>query len=143
VRAGAFVSIYARGVLRGCIGSVEAEEAVEKVVARMAVAAARDDPRFPPVQGHEVKDLAIELSILTPPIGAHPDDVVPGRDGVVVKRGFRQGLLLPQVADKWRLDRVALLRMACRKAGLADDDWQDERTQLQTFRAFVFGTPAA
>jgi AmmeMemoRadiSam system protein A len=139
--AGAFVTLYAGDELRGCIGQIEADEPLARVVARMAVAAARDDPRFEPVTRAELGGLRLEISVLTEARPASPAEVVPGRDGVLVRRGGRQGVLLPQVATEWGLGREALLCMVCRKAGLSDRAWQDDATELLTFQAVVIGAP--
>ena len=96
--AGAFVTLYKGEELRGCLGHLEADRPLGRVVAEMAIAAACDDPRFPPVSAEEVPDLSIEISVLTEPRPASPETVAVGRDGVIVRRGERQGVLLPQVA---------------------------------------------
>jgi AmmeMemoRadiSam system protein A len=109
----------------------------------MAVAAARDDPRFPPLGADELDDLEIEVSVLTPLVRAQAADVVPGRDGVMVGRGGRSGVLLPQVAAHHGWDRERLLSEVCRKAGLPRDAWREEGTELQVFQAQVItATPA-
>ncbi len=143
VHAGAFVCLYAGEDLRGCMGHVEADRPVARVVRKMAVAAARDDPRFGPLKPVEFEGLGIEISVLTPPAPASADDVVIGRDGLVVRRANRLGVLLPQVAEEWDLDREGFLAMACRKAGLPRDAWKDPRTSLMTFQAEVIGAPVA
>lgn len=125
------------------MGHMEADRPLARVVRKMAVAAARDDPRFPPLRPFELELLAIEISILSQPAPATAEDVVVGRDGVVIRRGGRQGVLLPQVAAEWGLDRDAFLGMACRKAGLPKDAWRDAHTTLLTFQAGVIGAPVA
>ena len=142
-RAGAFVTLYHRGELRGCIGHLEADRPLAEVVGELAVAAARDDPRFPPVTAAEAGELAIEISVLTPFAPARPEDVVPGRDGVLVRRGTRQGVLLPRVAPDHGWSRETLLAMACRKAGLPPDAWLDRRTAVFTFQAQVIAAAPA
>jgi AmmeMemoRadiSam system protein A len=143
VPSGAFVSLYHGEELRGCLGHIGADRPLTQVVAEMAVAAARDDPRFPPISGDEVPDLTIEISVLTEPRPARPEAVEVGRDGVIVRRGARQGVLLPQVAVEYDWDRETLLTMACRKAGLPDGAWREGRTELLVFQAEVItATPA-
>ncbi|MFI5207145.1 MAG: AmmeMemoRadiSam system protein A [Gemmatimonadales bacterium] len=135
--AGAFVTLYRGEELRGCLGRLEADQPLGQVVAEMAVAAARDDPRFPPVSADEVQDLTIEISVLTEPKPARPEGVEVGRDGVIVRKGARQGVLLPQVATEYDWDRETLLTMVCRKAGLPDHAWRDRRAELLVFQAEV------
>ena len=133
--AGAFVSLYLRGKLRGCIGHLDADRPLVETVLAMAVAAARDDPRFPPLTSDELEGLDVELSVLSPCRSARAADVVPGRDGVLVRRGDRQGVFLPQVAAEFGWDRETLLTMVCRKAGLAGDAWRQDQVELFTFEA--------
>jgi uncharacterized protein len=136
---GAFVTIHERGDLRGCIGHTEADTPVGAIVARCAVAACSADPRFPPVGPHELDALALELSLL----GAftmieHAEEIEVGRHGLAIERGWRRGLLLPQVAVEWGWDRDTFLAHACRKAGLSMDAWKCGAT-IWRFEAEVFG----
>jgi len=135
--AGVFVSLYRRGALRGCIGQLTADQPLGNAVRAMAVAAARDDPRFPPLSADELDDLEVELSLISPCRSARADDVVPGRDGVLVRRGSHQGVLLPQVAAAFGWDRETLLTMVCRKAGLEPGAWRGDEVELFTFEAQV------
>jgi AmmeMemoRadiSam system protein A len=138
---GAFVTLHARGELRGCIGHLETDEPLGRVVPRCAVAACSTDPRFPAVTRAEAPGIIIELSLLGELEridGAV--DVEVGRHGLVVKRGWHRGLLLPQVAVEWKWDREAFLSHTCRKAGLSPDAWQHGAT-LWRFEAEVFAEP--
>jgi len=136
---GAFVTLHTRGDLRGCIGHIEPNEPLGRVVARCAVAASSTDPRFPPVTAAELDAIAIEISLLGPlePIEG-PHDIDVGRHGLVVERGWHRGLLLPQVATEWQWDADAFLAHTCEKAGLPGDAWQKGAT-LWRFEAEVFG----
>jgi len=137
VPRGVFVSLHRQGALRGCLGHLEADLGVGEVTRRMAIAAARDDPRFPPVSPDELDELDVEVSVLTPSHPVRADDVVPGRDGLVVHRGTRLGVLLPQVAVEQRWDRLAFLRAVCQKAGLSAEAWRDPDTELFAFSAQI------
>jgi AmmeMemoRadiSam system protein A len=134
---GVFVSLHRGGALRGCLGHLEADVPVAENTRRMAVAAARDDPRFPPVAPEELDDLDVEVSVLSPFARVRPEDVVPGRDGLLVRRGPHAGVLLPQVATEHRWDRVTLLKAVCQKASLPTEAWRDATTELFAFRAQV------
>jgi AmmeMemoRadiSam system protein A len=134
---GVFVSLHRRGELRGCLGHIEPDFPVAEAVRRMAVASARDDPRFPPVAPDELEDLEVEVSVLSPSLRVRPEDVVPGRDGLIVQRGERMGVLLPQVAVEQRWDRTAFLGNVCRKALLPAEAWRETGTELYAFRAQV------
>lgn len=136
---GAFVTLQARGELRGCIGHVEPDEPLAAVVARCAVLACSADSRFPPVTSSEVTALQIELSLLGPliPVG-NVVEVEIGRDGLVIEERWRRGLLLPQVATEWKWDRKTFLAQTCRKAGLPADAWK-RGAHVWRFEAEVFG----
>ena len=102
-----FVTLYTNHQLHGCIGSVEAIRPLALDVARNAVSAARNDPRFPVLRADELDDTEIEISILTPMVQVPYRDLNdliarlrPGVDGVLVEQGRRRGLLLPQVWEK-------------------------------------------
>ncbi len=129
--------------LRGCIGHVEPQYPLERAVAHSAVAAALEDPRFPPVTRDELGDLALEISLLEPPRAIKPTEVEPGRHGLIVSMGGRRGLLLPQVAPEQGWDREQLLIHTCLKAGLPEDTWQEPAVELLGFTATVFGEDEA
>ncbi len=134
---GVFVSLHDHGALRGCLGHLEPDLPVGEAVRRMAVAAAHEDPRFPPVAREELAGLDVEVSVLSPSLPIRPEDVVPGRDGLIVQRGPRMGVLLPQVAAEERWDRLTFLRGVCRKAGLPAESWREPGTALFAFQAQV------
>ena len=137
--AGAFVTLHKRGDLRGCIGHIEPTEPLGTVVPRCAVASCSSDPRFPPITPAELGEIRIEISLLGPLESiAGPQDVAIGRHGLVVERGWRRGLLLPQVAIEWRWDADAFLAHTCQKAGLPRDAWRHGVT-IWRFEAEVFG----
>jgi len=136
----AFVTLHVGGELRGCIGTSERRRPLWRVVGEMAGAAATRDPRFPPITVEDLRDLTVEISVLTPEVIIHrPEEIVIGRHGVDVRRDGARGLLLPQVALEHDLDREHFLAATCRKAGLAADAWQDPGTEIRVFEADVFG----
>jgi len=136
---GAFVTLHKHGELRGCIGHIEANEPLGKVVTRCAVAAASTDPRFPPITADELRQIEIEISLLGPlePIDG-PGEIEVGRHGLVVEQGWQRGLLLPQVAPEWNWDADAFLAHTCHKAGLPPDAWK-HGARIFRFEAEVFG----
>ena len=136
---GVFVTLHKGGSLRGCIGHIEPTEALGSVVPRCAVSAGSSDPRFPPLAPDELEAIDIEISLLGPlePI-AGPQDIVVGRHGLVVERGWQRGLLLPQVATEWQWDADAFLAHTCDKAGLPRDAWK-KGAKVWRFEAEVFG----
>jgi AmmeMemoRadiSam system protein A len=136
---GAFVTLYKRGILRGCIGSLEPCAPLYKTVERMAQAAAFEDPRFRPVTEEELPYLELEISALTPMEEVDdPEMIEVGRHGILIKKGFQSGLLLPQVAAERNWDRRTFLEETCRKAGLDKNAWLDDDTEIYVFSADVF-----
>ena len=136
----AFVTLRVRETseLRGCIGEVIAREPLWECVRNMAVAAATDDPRFPPVALGELPGLHIEISALTPMTPIKPEQVVVGRHGLMIVKGFNRGLLLPQVPVEQGWDREEFLRGLCHKAWLPSNAWKDKDAQLSGFEAEVW-----
>jgi AmmeMemoRadiSam system protein A len=137
-RCGAFVTIHRRHELRACLGRLETDWAVSRVVAHLGRAAADSDPRFAPVTPDELAVLTIEISALTPEQEVRSvADIEIGRHGLIVERGHRRGLLLPQVATEHGWDVEAFLEHTCMKAGLPVDAWKDD-VRILSFEAEVF-----
>ncbi len=136
----AFVTLHAGEALRGCIGYTEAAAPLYRTVQECAVAAATEDPRFPPVAPRELSRLSFEISVLSPLSPIRASDVEVGVHGLLIARGGRRGLLLPQVPVEWGWEREEFLRQLCRKAGLPGDAWK-EGSELYAFTAEVFGEP--
>lgn len=139
--SGAFVTIKRGGQLRGCIGTLQCRQSLAAEIERVAVSAAREDPRFSPLQASELHDVTIEVSVLGPLEPIDPQDpasVEIGRHGLVVEQGHRRGLLLPQVATEWGWDRETFLSQTCVKAGLPPGAWRHGAT-VYRFDAIVFG----
>ncbi len=137
----AFVTLRRRdsGDLRGCRGECVAQRPLIESVVHAAIAAATDDPRFPPVTLEELPALRIEISALTAMSPIRPEEVVVGRHGLMIVSKPKSGLLLPQVAVTYGWDREAFLRGLCRKAGLAEGAWESEDVQLYAFESEVWG----
>ncbi|HET6451233.1 MAG TPA: AmmeMemoRadiSam system protein A [Spirochaetia bacterium] len=139
---GAFVTLRLDGELRGCIGHVSACQALLDAVKSAAIAAAFNDPRFPPLTPAEYAGVQIEISVLSPfQRISDPCQVVPGTHGVMIRSGYRSGLLLPQVATEQGWNRETFLSHACRKAGLPPDAWKSPPTTIDIFTATVFHEP--
>ena len=135
----AFVTIHEAGRLRGCIGLMRFEVPLWQNVRDAAAAAALDDPRFRPVSEPELTALELEVSVLDPPVElADPSGFVAGRHGIVVERGARRALLLPQVAIEMGWDETKMLEAVCRKADLPADAWRAESTRLLVFESTCF-----
>lgn len=131
--------------LRGCIGFPYPVKKLGEAIQEATVAAASEDPRFPPVRPMELNSIVVEVSILTPPKlleAARRKDVRKmiriGKDGLMVSRSYASGLLLPQVATEFGFDQQEFLSQACIKAGLTPDSWLDRETKLHVFQAEVF-----
>lgn len=138
-RAGVFVSLHIGGELRGCIGTLQSPHPLYRATEDAARSAATRDPRFPPLSAAEIDRIHLEISVLSPfEIVRDVREVVPGTHGLLVRRGFYSGLLLPQVATEYGWDREQFLSYTCRKAGLPVDAWRDESCEIQKFTAVVF-----
>jgi len=136
---------HGRKELRGCIGFPDPVKPLVSALIEAAIAAAVEDPRFPPVTLDELNSIVIDVSVLTPPrlIDAEDRDKLPsmikvGRDGLIAERGFYRGLLLPQVAVEEKWDAETFLSYTCLKAGLPPGCWKDKKTRIYSFQAIVF-----
>lgn len=132
---GVFVTLRKAGRLRGCVSRMQGDRPLLAAVGRAALAAATEDPRFPPVRRDELPDIRIEVSVLTPlQRVAGADEIVPVRDGVYLVQGERSATLLPEVWEEFHLSRERFLDLLCRKAGLAGDCWRSG-AELFTYQA--------
>jgi AmmeMemoRadiSam system protein A len=136
--AGAFVTLRLRGRLRGCIGQLASADPLTQVVAHCARAAALEDPRFEPVRAHELSELDIELSVLSPLFVTASDRIVIGTHGLLISRGWQRGVLLPQVAAEFGWSPERFLEETCAKAGLEQDAWKHPDTRVEAFTAEIF-----
>ena len=137
-KCGAFVSLHKYGRLRGCIGHFGEDYPLHEIVAKMAYAAAFEDPRFMPVTSDELADIDIEISVLTPMRRIQSiDEFQLHRHGIYIKKGFRSGTFLPQVADEVNWTKEEFLgHCAQDKAGIGWDGWRD--AELYVYEAIVF-----
>jgi AmmeMemoRadiSam system protein A len=141
-RRGAFVTLHVRHRLRGCIGVTEALDPLGDNVVRCAVSAALQDPRFPPVRSEEIPDLQIEISLLSSPAPIRPQEIEIGRHGLLIARGPRRGLLLPQVATEHHFSPEQFLQETCRKAQLPLEAWRDPDVEIFGFTCEVVSEDA-
>jgi AmmeMemoRadiSam system protein A len=125
--------------LRGCCGETEARRSLAESVCEMALASALSDPRFPAVTHREIDALSIEITVLGPMAPIEAARIEVGRHGLMIRRGARRGLLLPQVAIENRWDRSMFLAAICRKAGLWPGAWVDAEAELLAFEALWWG----
>lgn len=137
---GAFVTLHKYGELRGCIGTFLAPKPLHETIREMAIASAMEDPRFPPLASHELPDVDIEISVLSPLREIRsPDEIVVGTHGLYITKGYQRGILLPQVATEYGWDRETFLDHTCLKAGLPSRTWREEKIRIEVFTAQVFG----
>lgn len=146
--SGVFVTLntYPSKQLRGCIGYPEPVMALGKAIKDVAVSAATRDPRFPPVTLDEMDSIVIDVTLLTPPEDIDYQDeedlirkVKIGRDGLIAKRSFHSGLLLPQVPMEYNWSVEEFLSHTCMKAGLHPEEWRRGDVKFQRFQGRVFG----
>jgi uncharacterized protein (TIGR00296 family) len=139
-----YVTTSKKEYLRGCIGFPLPEKPLYQGVIEAAIAAAVEDPRFPPLDRHELDNIIFEVSVLTPPqeIRARRNDyekeIQIGRDGLILHWRFGSGLLLPQVPVELKWDVEEYLANICYKAGAPPDVWLDPTSKLYKFQAEVF-----
>jgi AmmeMemoRadiSam system protein A len=135
------VSLHRGDWLRGCIGSLTASEPLGGVVARMAAAVTRD-PRFPPLDLHELAGLRLEISVLSRARAMPPDRLDPARHGIVLRIGEARAVPLPQVARRHGWDRDRLLAEICSKAGVSPTAWRRADAVLRAFTVATVEGPA-
>ena len=137
---GAFVTLTEAGLLRGCIGYTSPIKPLYITVRDTAAYAALRDPRFHPVSASELSQLEYEISVLSPLRRVTDvEQIKVGRDGLLMKNGDSEGLLLPQVPLEQKWNRQTFLEQTCVKAGMHPDCWKDENTDIFKFTAVVFG----
>ena len=135
---GAFVTLRKGGKLRGCIGNLTGYKPLYQTVSSMARAAAFEDPRFYPVEENEMKDIDIEISVLSPLRKIQSvDELQLGRHGIYIIKGEHRGTFLPQVADETGWTKEEFLGHCARdKAGLTWNGWRD--AALYVYETIVF-----
>ena len=125
--------------MRGCIGYTAPMKPLYMTVRDTAALAAVRDPRFPPVTASELPKLAYEISVLSPLRRVTDiEQIKVGRDGLLMKNGDSEGLLLPQVPAEQKWDRQTFLEQTCVKAGMDRSCWKNENTDIFSFTAVVF-----
>ncbi|ADP78049.1 AMMECR1 domain protein [Methanothermus fervidus DSM 2088] len=144
-KRGVFVTLKKNGELRGCIGYPEPIKPLAEATIDSAISSATSDPRFPPLKPAELKEISIEVSVLTKPKLVEVENpqeylkkIKIGKDGIIVEKGFNKGLLLPQVPVEQNWDVEEFLCNACMKAGLPPDCWFDSETRIYKFQAQIF-----
>lgn len=143
-KKGVFVTLEKHDMLRGCIGNIQPVEPLYLGVIKNAVAAAFYDPRFYPLQHEELKDLEIEISVLSEPKKIeykNSDDLLKkikaGKDGIIIKLGNRTATFLPQVWDKLKQKELFLSEL-CLKAGLRPDEWKKGKIDVYRYNVICF-----
>jgi len=140
-KRGAFVTLKKHGQLRGCIGFFEPDQTLDEIIKLAALSAAFRDIRFLPLAGEELKEVEIEISILSPSKKINnPDIIEVGKHGVYIQRGGKSGVYLPQVPVEQGWDKETYLNSLCEhKVGLEKDCWRNNSTDIYIFTAQVFG----
>ena len=135
---GAFVSLMKKGRLRGCIGHFGEDTPLHEMVFEMARAAAFEDPRFPALTRSELPDIDVEISVLTPMRRIHSlDEFQLHKHGIYIRKGYRSGTFLPQVADEVNWTKEEFVGHCSQdKARLGWDGWRD--AELYVYEAIVF-----
>jgi AmmeMemoRadiSam system protein A len=139
-----FITLTVRGELRGCVGALEPYQSLAEDVREHAVAAALEDPRFPPVRERELSAIQIEVSRLTRPSlldYKDADDLLsklrPHEDGVILRDGLRRATFLPQVWEKIP-DPAEFLNHLCQKMGVSETSWRSKHLEALTYQVEEF-----
>ena len=143
---GVFCTINKNNDLRGCIGYAEPVKPLIDALIDVSISAARNDPRFPSLTEKELKDIKIEITILTKPelikvkkLEDYPNKIQIGEDGLIIRKRFYNGLLLPQVATEYNMNETEFLNNTCLKAGLPSNSWLiDENIEIYKFQGQKF-----
>lgn len=143
--SGVFITLNKPDGLRGCIGFPMPKKKLSHVIIEGAIAAATEDPRFPPVTTKELDDITFEVTVLTPPVEidvSNPMEYLTkikvGRDGLIIRHSFYSGLLLPQVPGEYGWSVEEFLQHTCNKAGLEKDFWKSGKAKIEKFEGIVF-----
>ena len=143
--SGVFVTLNKPDGLRGCIGFPTPEKKLSRAIVEGAIAAATEDPRFPPVTTKELDDITFEVTVLTPPMEIDVSDPIEylskikvGKDGLIIRHSSYSGLLLPQVPVEYSWNVEEFLQHTCEKAGLARDTWKNENVKIEKFEGIIF-----
>ncbi len=144
-KQGCFVTIHKNGQLRGCIGFPEPHLPLWKGIFEAARSAAFKDPRFPSLKEEELKEIDLEISVLSIPEEIkvndpleYPQKIEIGKHGLIIRCSFSSGLLLPQVAAEYGFSPVQFLECLCQKAGLPDGSWKEKECRIFSFEAQIF-----
>ena len=144
-KSGVFVTLNNPLGLRGCIGNPLPDKKLFNALEDSVIAAATEDPRFPPVKFEEIDSITLEVTILTPPTKIEVSEpleylskIKVGQDGLIVKYGYNSGLLLPQVPIEYGWNEREFLEHTCEKAGLPKDYWKEVEIEIQKFEGIVF-----
>lgn len=143
-KRGVFVTLTKKGELRGCIGLPYPVMPLEEAIEHAAIAAATEDPRFPPLGKAELPEISVEVTILTVPVpiegepGKRADTIIIGKHGLIIRGMGTSGLLLPQVATDYGWDATTFLEHTCMKAGLPNRCWTYSSVEVLTFEGQIF-----
>ena len=125
--------------LRGCIGQFKPRYPLIEAVAKTAISSAADDTRFPSLTLDELPDLLVEINVLSPLAPSKPENVEIGKHGLMINKGSKGALFLPEVAvlNGWELH--SFLEELCRKADLPEGSWHDREAELYVFESEAWG----
>ncbi|WP_415395976.1 AmmeMemoRadiSam system protein B [Sulfurimonas sp. CS5] len=135
---GAFVTLHKNKILRGCIGTFGPDKPLYKVIVDMTIESALHDTRFKEVKQSELKDIKIEISVLTPRKKISSlDEIVIGKHGIYIKKGSKTGTYLPHVATEMKWDTKEFVgNCSEEKVGIGYNGYKD--AELFIYEAIVF-----
>ena len=144
-KRGVFTTLRIKNDLRGCIGFPRPIYPLYKALVLSSIAAATEDPRFPPLTLDELNKTTIEISILTEPVlievnspEEYLEKIEIGKDGLLLEYGIYSGLFLPEVPIEENWDIIEYLSYLCMKAGLEPDCWLKYKVKIYKFQSQIF-----
>ncbi|MDR1195230.1 MAG: AmmeMemoRadiSam system protein A [Endomicrobium sp.] len=137
--AAVFVTLTQNGDLRGCIGTIEPQYPLCEAVIRMSLSAALNDSRFFPLTLKELPETKIEISALSPMTKIKTaDEIIQNKHGVLIQKGNRNGLFLPQVWEHFNNKEDFMNELCSQKAAIAQNSWKDASAEIFIFTVFSF-----
>ncbi len=136
-KSGVFVSLHKKGRLRGCIGTfLPTQKSIAEEIIKNAISAATQDPRFPPVEEKELADLEVSVDVLnTPEPVKSKEDLDPRKYGVIVRRGWQRGLLLPGLEGvDTTHQQLEIVKQKAGLSGVPDEELEIHRFTVTRYK---------
>ncbi len=138
-KRGVFITLKKNGRLRSCVGTLISDYPLYEFLPYVSRAVLSKDKRFEPIKKRELKSLLIEVSIIYDYGRLFSIKRFKiGENGLFIVKGEKRGVLLPQVAIEYRLNKKQFLIKLCEKASLKHNCYKDDDVKIYKFKALVF-----